>query len=688
MADRYWVGGSGNWSDDDNHWATSSGGTPANGNIPTASDNVNFDILSGTGTVTIDSAAVCLDFVESAASTITTFAGTATLAVSGSFTLGLLSTWSATGTITFNATGTGKTITTTGTSLSCSVTFNGSGGGWTLQDNISSSNNTLTLSTGTLDTNGKTVTVSSFTVGGAGTKTLTLGASTITVGSNGVNFSGSNLTFNANTSTFSVNGGLSNTFGTLTFNNFTITRATASQLTVSGSDTFANFTWNAGANKTSTLSFSGNPTTTSTFTVSGNSAINRLLVFSSVLGTTRTITAAAVSLTNVDFQDITGAGAATWSGTSVGNALGNSNITFTTPVTRYWIGGTGSWSATTEWAATSGGAGSAGVPLCHDTVIFDANSFSAGSQTVTADMPRLGAGIDFSAATNNPTLNTSTPVTFFGSLALATGMTWSASNTATCQARSSVNLTTSGVSIGVTIAINAPSGTVNLQDSFTSTTAITLNNGTLNTNNQVVSTANFSSSNSNVRALTLGSTTWSCSSTGTTWNIATSTNMTLSANTSSIVISETGTTSKTFAGGGLTYNNLTITGDDVTISGNNTFTSLTLNNKAEAEGTIIGTGSTQTITTAAGFSTNGAVDELVKLSGVAGGGAESISVSSGNVCDDFMNLTNVVGTGGATFYAGANSTDGTGNTGWSFTACPAVGGVVVGTRLALMGVGF
>ena len=55
-------------------------------------------------------------------------------------------------------------------------------------------------------------------------------------------------------------------------------------------------------------------------------------------------------------------------------------------------------------------------------------------------------------------------------------------------------------------------------------------------------------------------------------------------------------------------------------------------------------------------------------------------------CDSLPH--HIAGTGGATFYAGANSTDGTGNTGWSFTACPAVGGVVVGTRLALMGVGF
>ena len=60
---KYWVGGSGNWSDDTNHWALSSGGLPGIGNLPTSSDNVIFDILSSAiaYTVTTDAAANCAD---------------------------------------------------------------------------------------------------------------------------------------------------------------------------------------------------------------------------------------------------------------------------------------------------------------------------------------------------------------------------------------------------------------------------------------------------------------------------------------------------------------------------------------------------------------------------------------------------------------------------------------------------
>ena len=42
----WWVGNGGNWSDDDNHWATESNGTPADGNLPTSSDDVYFDANS------------------------------------------------------------------------------------------------------------------------------------------------------------------------------------------------------------------------------------------------------------------------------------------------------------------------------------------------------------------------------------------------------------------------------------------------------------------------------------------------------------------------------------------------------------------------------------------------------------------------------------------------------------------
>lgn len=80
---------------------------------------------------------------------------------------------------------------------------------------------------------------------------------------------------------------------------------------------------------------------------------------------------------------------------------------------RFWVGGTGTWdaSSTTHWAASSGGASGASVPGSADTVTFDANS-GGGTVTVATDVTvqsiTCGAftgTLDFSANNNNVTLS-------------------------------------------------------------------------------------------------------------------------------------------------------------------------------------------------------------------------------------------------------------------------------------------
>lgn len=64
--DRYWVGGTGDWSDTA-HWSTASGGA-GGASAPTYSSNVFIDNSSGFGsggTITVDNNAECLDFVSS-----------------------------------------------------------------------------------------------------------------------------------------------------------------------------------------------------------------------------------------------------------------------------------------------------------------------------------------------------------------------------------------------------------------------------------------------------------------------------------------------------------------------------------------------------------------------------------------------------------------------------------------------
>ena len=77
---RYWVGGTGNWSDP-GHWATRSGGE-GGAPPPAVTQNVIFDALSFTAlgqTVTIDTSAACRNFTSSAATNAPILAGSAAL---------------------------------------------------------------------------------------------------------------------------------------------------------------------------------------------------------------------------------------------------------------------------------------------------------------------------------------------------------------------------------------------------------------------------------------------------------------------------------------------------------------------------------------------------------------------------------------------------------------------------------
>ncbi len=715
---RYWVGGTGNWSDDDNHWATSSGGTPADGNIPSSTNNCIFDSSSSTTnaayTVTVNNNFNCRNFTMDGpgGGNKVTWAGSSTLDIAGSFNLvggtaGI--TRNFTGPINFTATSGTNTITTNGVSLD-KINLNGAGGTWQLADSLVVDNQ-ITLTRGSFDTNNNSVQSGYFSSSNTNTRSLSLGSTTWTFYNydNTANWETSittGLTFNAGTSTIQTNsiGGPSFHGGGLTFNNVIWTDRTTDPMNFKGSNTFANLTINGSAAKTGVVNLYNNQVVTGTLTIAGNSASNRLLVQSDTLSTARTLTAAAVSLINVDFMDITGAGAASpFTGTSLGDALGNSGITFTSPATQYWntaTSGTKTWSTAGNWfLATNGGGGAGRVPLPQDSVVFDASSIGAASTTITADMPRLGTNINFTGVTNTPTLSfASTTNTIYGSLTFASGMNLSGNQTLVFSPRSSINLTTAGKTLPVEITIDAPGGTVVLQDNFAinSTLRLKIDRGELNANNFNVSVGNVFSNNSNTRAITMGSGTWTLQSVGTTvWTIPTSTNLTFNAGSSTIKVTNTGNNITDFNGGGLSYNNLWFSrgasSSSFTITGSNTF------NEFKDTGTAAHTiffdpGSTQTIST---FTVSGTAGNLVTINSGSGGGGSSTSTHAltltggGTVSSDYLNIQHSIAGPANTWYAGANSTNNQGvataGSGWIFTAPPTVTAGTTGTQTANLG---
>lgn len=678
----YWAGGMGNWSDT-TKWNNETG--TACSCVPDATKDVYFNVANSNVTIDIAASAKSMDWTGATGGTL---AGSQSLNIAGSlkFIAGIsLSSYS--GTITFSSTTAGQTITSAGLNLP-NITFDGVGGSWTLQDDLSLGTNTITLTNGTFSTNSKIVNAGVFSSSNSNARTLTLGSSSFTVTANTTigtawNIStATNFTLNAGTSTITLTGATPSSssatanVGTTTNTYYNMTFTNTSTTTLSGTGaTFNNLTrTNTTSSRTWQFNVGGNFTINGTLKLNGTStspSTGRLFVKSSSPGTARTLTAATTDLLNVDFTDITAAGTATWAGTSIGNGLGNTGITFTTATTRYWVGNGGSWSSTAHWATSSNGVSGATVPLAQDTVIFDASSFSSPSQTITTDISLLGS-ISFAGASSNPVLNTPTwnigsnTVYIFGSVTLVSGMNIGVgTNSINFYARSAVTLTSAGKTFNGQTTIDAAGGTITLQDALNINNTFTVGTGTFNANGFNVTATSFTSNSGRTRAVTMGSGTWTVTGTGG-WTVSTS-SLTLTANTSTITLTDSSSTGKTFAGGGTTYYNLALSGTGTgafTISGNNIFNDFK-DTDSVAHSILFTAASNQTVTT---FTVSGTAGNLITLNSTSTG-TFSLT-SSGAISRDYLNIQHSVAIGTGTWHAGSHSVNNQGvataGNGWIF----------------------
>lgn len=418
------------------------------------------------------------------------------------------------------------------------------------------------------------------------------------------------------------------------------------------------------------------------FTISGNSSVNRVLIRTNLMGSTRTLTLTGGTFANADFRDIlfNNAGsnlnlsAITGLSGNVNNSNGMSGggtLTMTASSSQAWNStGAGNWSDSTKWTSR--------VPLPQDDCVIS-QAFAA-SPTITQDMPRMGNNIDFSGSTNTFTLAANTlNQTVYGSFTLASSMTFttSASGQFAFESRSASTLTSAGKTFAgtnPTITFAMLGGSMAIQDALLTTGNVNHSNGTItNPNNSSVTFSALGESFTTTRALTMcnGSCTWTATGVGSVWNVN-ATGFTLTSTGSTISSTDVSGSAKTFAGAGLTYGAVSITSDGTagttTFTGANTISSLTTGAGGIKSIVLPGSATTtfSTVSTGLGNGTN--VQTFT-----ASAGSSTISSASGNFCWDYVNMNSIIGTGGATFYAGTHSTDSGGNTGWSFTACPAAG---------------
>jgi hypothetical protein len=452
MATLYWGGGVGTWdATTTTNWYSDFARLTLAGVAPTSADDVIFDSASNATlyTVTVGTNAVAQDITIAGPA-----AGAVTFAFAGSGVINCYGSWlnaaapavaftATAGNINFVATTTGKTVTTNSVSLGLiAVTFINSSGGWTLGSAITTTG-VFTVTSGAFNTSASNyaINAASYSSAGGTFKSITLNSSTLTLTATGgfqINPNATNLTFSGASSTIICSNG-SPAFGGisgLTYGTVNFTSATLATVTITGANTYTALTFTSRTTDgLGTISFSGDQVVTGTLTVgTANTAVRRLWLRSSAIGTQRTFTVAAIAtLSDVDFRDIVAAGASgTWSGTRLGNCRNNSNITFGAGVTRYWstvLGVSASWSGT-AWATSSGGVPAiTNFPLAQDTCIVDDSGATVGNGL------RTGNTITIDANWNIGTLNLSGRTiafnwtqgnldpSFYGDVTLTTAMT-------------------------------------------------------------------------------------------------------------------------------------------------------------------------------------------------------------------------------------------------------------------------
>ena len=259
-----------------------------------------------------------------------------------------------------------------------------------------------------------------------------------------------------------------------------------------------------------------------------------------------------------------------------------------------------------------------------------------------------------------------------GNLTLSSGMTITASteNVSVASTTGTIVVTSNGKDIPMPVTFSSSVGaTVQLADAMSvSANAFTFSRGGLDLNGKVLTVLNFSSA-SNTRVLTFNGGTIVCTrSGGTAFNLVNATGFTSVAGTGVGKISMTAATAKTFAGLSAVYN-CTLSNDGagaLTITGSNTFT--TIANGVQPTAFTFTAATTQTVTN---WNVSGTAGNLVTIISSTAGVPALLSKASGTVSSDYLSLKDSTALGGAAWYAGANSTNVSGNLGWIFTAPPA-----------------
>ena len=708
MADRYWVGGSGTWNTTSTtNWSVSSGG-PSGASVPTAADNVIFNSAT-TYTVTMTGALACLSFTVSAGTVTFAQGTTPTLAISGSISVTSSTVWTMTGAITFNSTTT-QTITTNNISISSSIVLNGVGGSWTLGSAARFTG--VTLTNGTFSLSSYTCTTTIFASSNANTRVIDFGTGNITlIGTGtvwntgtvtGLSTSGTqlvNVNNNTATATTVSPGSLSET-NSISFN---FTSGTYALSLSAGSYRSLNFTGFSGTLNNATRTLYGSLTISTGMTLTGGTSSQnfigtsgiqyitsngKTLDFSIILnglnGTREfvdalTLTAARelrIQDGTVNFNDKTitcgfctdanGTPTRIWNFGTTGNVtvIGTTGTIFSLGAGG---GGPGTLTYTGTPTINVNSTAGVGVLIGINTTSFFTElnaltfNFTSGSYTLNPFYGLTALNINYTGFSGVLNRNS----TCYGNLTYSSSMSFTQKTVTFRSTKTTNTITSNGVVVDDAMTFNGVGGKWEFQDNLTmgSTRSLTQTNGTIDLNGKVITVGASYATASGTKNLTFNGGTLICpNSTTTAFNNAQPTNFTTTAGTGTGKISMTSASAKSFVGGGSTYN-CTLSNDgagDLTITGNNTFT--TLANGVQPTTFKFTSGTTTNLTN---WNISGTSGNLVTIVSTATS-QHTLSKSSGSVSTDYLSISYSNATGGAVWEPGVNSINGGNNSGWLF----------------------
>lgn len=429
------------------------------------------------------------------------------------------------------------------------------------------------------------------------------------------------------------------------------------------------------ASKVMILTLSGTNWDMNGHDINGNSVTNRILITSNVKGTGRTLTRNGGNFSNADFRDITFSSATDIdlsnisgkSGDCGGNTItgGGTNLIFTPSADQYWSGTSGGNVSTNVFTSR--------VPLPQDNVFFTGTFLT--SQTITVDMPRFGKNIDFSGATNPPSLGASLNFSIFGSLTMHSSQGTSGTFTITFEGRGSHTITSGTNQWGHSLSVDSFGGTYQLQTDVSTGASVILLNGTFDWNHKNIRAANHQTNVTTTRAILNATGRLTLTTAPTIWTINT-TNLTFDPSDLEIDILSSSANARTFNLAGLHYGLIqyNANGGALTLSGGGEIDRLRVR-PTVAQTINITSGTTVIIHN---YDINGSTGKLKTLKSTSGGSPATISTPSGIVSMDYMSIQDITATGGADFYAGTHSTNVSGNTGITFTASPIDGTSIFG----------